>query len=788
MVRTEAQSRPKTSLLNPTLAKALRAQSRPKFIATTVAAPSVKKLILPETHVQDKNCLTCRNFSKCSDPKKSTTHLCNEWTARPHRASSALEVVGAHAPKTFSTLGDVLSSKAFIETEASADWIDALLDRLHSETAKFPDFRINDGDFRQSPNFLAFILDHQRLGDEPFEPWARQIQIASQYFSEICWNSKCTNVPWAKEFPVDATVDDILDNVTFMEWGTCPKCKKTKHDFWQNGKDGGPYFELVGVCGQRASKSYLFALMAVYYLQSYIKLGNPRRAFGLGSVTLEYSFTAGTYNQAKKVLFDYFCNHINDNLWFRAYNDFLRDAAAKQGIDPDVLFRLMDTSVVYAHRHIIIAPQAPDRRNQRGFTRIGYGIDELGHIGSLDEKTAIKQNPDEIYTALSNSMANVVEHLSTLFDEGKEVTMLNLLSGSITSPRSYDDKACRLMREANESDDDSLGMYTFHYPTWEMNPKIPKNSRFLKKQRRTLGEVAFMRDFGAIPPKAANAFISDISLLGNCQNKKYKNPLILDTEIIESLSDDKGLKVATVRRRGPVATHKKILAIDAGHTKNSFAGCLAHYDGGVMVIDALFEIIPEENAPVSFHSARYDVIEALLDDWNGCALLADRWNSLSLLSELEGEFDDLITKQYSLRYENFVAFRADLTEGHIIWPKSEISLDAAFAFPLTEYPQCFEGMPVAHSLLQAATVEDVMGRKVDKGGQRTDDLFRAIVLAHWGLKQPDILDFLTSEGEEAQSIQKPIVAYSSNGSFASNTTLVSNAVVAGVVISGGHSR
>lgn len=701
--------------------------------------------------------------------------------------SSLLEVASSKPPSTFRTLQEIVETPEFAETEDRLDWIDGLLERLHTETAKFPDFKINDGDFKQSPNFLSFILDHQRLGDEPFKPWARQIQIASQYFSEICWNKKCTNVAWAEEFPVDATLDDILENVTFLRWGVCPHCGKTKHDFWSSGKDGGPYFELVGVCGQRASKSYLFALMVAYYLQSYIKLGNPRRAFGLGSVTLEYSFTAGTYNQAKKVLFDYFCNHLNDNLWFQGYNAFLTDTAMRQGLNPEMLFRYMDTSVVYAHRHIIIAPQAPDRRHQRGFTRIGYGIDELGHIGALDEKTAIKQNPDEIYNALSNSMANVVEHLADLFDSGNEVTMLNLLSGSITSPRSYDDKACRLMREAL-TEEDNLGMYTFHYPTWEMNPKIKRNGRFLRKQRRNLGETAFNRDFAAIPPKAANAFIGDTSLLENNQNKRYKNPLRLDVAIVESMSDEKGLKVATLKRRGAISTYKKILALDAGHTKNSFAGCLAHTEVqegyNVMVIDALFEIIPEERAAVSFHSARYDVVEELLDNWNACALLADRWNSLSLLSELSVEFEDLLARQYSLKFENFLEFRSDLAEGHIIWPKAEMSLDQAFSLPLTEYPLCFEGKPVIHSLLQAATVEDVMGRKVEKGGQRTDDLFRAIVLAHWGLKQPDIAEHLEGHGLVQVSTSKPLAVFNSNASFSGTATSLSTPVVSGVVISG----
>jgi hypothetical protein len=362
----------------------------------------------------------------------------------------------------------------------------------------------------------------------------------------------------------------------------------------------------------------------------------------------------------------------------------------------------------------------------------------------------------------------------------------------VSSPKSFDDKICRLLRQAQEeakdgaddSEGDSFGTLTFHYPTWEFNPKLPENCRFLRRQRRQLGEKDFMRDFGAIPPKAANAFISDSSILTNAVNKKYKNPLVLSFTKEHSASDTGFLKTSTLHKRGNIASNKKVLAIDAGHTRNSFAGCVAHTDleTGYMIIDGLFEIVPERDAPVSFASARFDVLDVLMQEWGIGVLAADRWNSLSLLQESEADFD-IKAVQYSLKYSDFIEFRAALTEGDVQWPRAEMTLDQAFAFPLSEYPLCFEGKPVIHSLLQAATVEDVHARKVEKGGSRTDDLFRAIVLAHWVLNNADLSPYLSGQVQTTQA-SAPLAVYQSNGSASLSISSVDTPAVMGVVISG----
>ena len=59
-----------------------------------------------------------------------------------------------------------------------------------------------------------------------------------------------------------------------------------------------------------------------------------------------------------------------------------------------------------------------------------------------------------------------------------------------------------------------------------------------------------------------------------------------------------------------------------------------------------------------------------------------------------------------------------------------MSFDLVVSAGTESYPTGFANKPVSHFLFQCLTVEDFAGKTVEKGSEKTDDLFRASVLAY----------------------------------------------------------
>ena len=215
----------------------------------------------------------------------------------------------------------------------------------------------------------------------------------------------------------------------------------------------------------------------------------------------------------------------------------------------------------------------------------------------------------------------------------------------------------------------------------------------------------------------------------------------------------------------------KILSIDASENENSFALVIGHNvedpDTGKRktIIDGMFEVIPSKNKPCSYPDIYDEVIVPICQELNVGLTIIDRYpGGIQMVQQLDRDLGIPGIKR-SAKYSDYAYFRQALFNGLVDIPKLEIPYeDAKKLADGGNYPFCFEKRPVAHMLIQALTIEDILGRKVDKGEGFTDDLFYAAVNLYAACNNDDLADqFLGEQPEDEVNNQQFIGSVGGEG-------------------------
>lgn len=524
---------------------------------------------------------------------------------------------------------------------------------------------------------------------------------------------------------------DLLELVTFYEFGRCPKCKGRKHRHYKKKWIKYPS-EGYACIGQRAGKSVTLSMLAAYILHRYLKMQSPTTAFDLlkGSI-LSAAFVALTFQKAVNLLWNPITNMIMDSKWFQSYHSLLDFYENKYGTKlyqkPGGIF------LQYRHRDLHWAPSGPSKRTLRGDTRHFYIIDEAGLFpieGNVDDKE--RMSIFETATSLKNSAMTIRNAAKELFRQGYD-NMPNALGVYISSPMSQRDF---IMRGVKENADNRRAV-VLHLPTWKFNPKM-KEKDLRREFKNDL--VKFERDFGANPPLSESTFID----LGANADKVFCGPPNRVDYVYKFRKDPRQRK----KQKWAEPTHMHstwnmpptILSLDAGAVNNSFALSIGHpvkkiddkrREYWVAQVDAVIEVAPSVGqTEINFNRLTERLIYKLIPQLNVGALVSDRWNNLKLLDDCREKFPHLVTQTYSLTYEDCVSFKEQLLDDipKIILPKPEQSFDEIDGIDTSlNYPHCFKYKPVAHTYFQLKTVQD-NGLKVDKGPGFTDDCLRATML------------------------------------------------------------
>lgn len=592
------------------------------------------------------------------------------------------------------------------------------------------DLKVDDRDIPKAKNFFEFATSKRFMAQKPY---ARQLEIAIKLLGE--YNPDETNLEWFNAVPPNASYDDFLENVQLLEHGKCPKTGVTKSELVRQ-KKLNLYTELAASLGQRSGKSFLASLLAAYQTHGLLKLQKPSAAFDLakGGTTFHGTFVSLTFKQAKENLYDPLFGMMMESPWFQEYHKMLDYYGTKYG---EELYKFKDTFFSYRPRDFILYPSGPDKRVLRGRTRYIAAIDELGWIMTAaglgdKESKSLKYNADEIHKALRNSLRTAVSGWKSLVKDGFN-TIIPPLMINISSPSSKYDLITRLVEMSKES----KSIIGFNCATWEFNPKISFED--LADDFREDPEKAW-RDFGAVPPMSSATFISNVENFREVVDKNIKNSFSIETAEIKSKKLKKTFTSGRVIQHWMDPSCPKALCLDAGETDNSFAIAMGHNilveDEFIPVIDGMGEVFPSREAPVNFTYVEKDVLIPLIKNNGVTHVFADRWQSTKLLSDLEDKCG-VITERYSLKYNDFVSFRDDLYVGGFVMPKPEMLADDIVTMGAKNYPSGFHNKPLAHFVFQALTVRDMGKKGVQKGEHSTDDLFRATVLLHKFLIDPE---------------------------------------------------
>lgn len=115
-------------------------------------------------------------------------------------------------------------------------------------TGTLKDLKIDDGDMKRAKNYYDFSFNI--LGKDVHPPWAKQLWVGAMMFGEVC--PCCSNKKWLdiNNVPKDYIAKEMPEHLVFLEYGVCPKCKRTK---WELIKEYGlkNYLQLDNVLGQR---------------------------------------------------------------------------------------------------------------------------------------------------------------------------------------------------------------------------------------------------------------------------------------------------------------------------------------------------------------------------------------------------------------------------------------------------------------------------------------------------------------------------------------------------------
>lgn len=656
------------------------------------------------------NCLSCTKYLQCKDKNKSIIYRCSLHNETPEsKKSSFLRLQDVNLMPAVSSSTQVFTPS--IDEESEYNIYKTIQKVLKKDTLVSPDIKIDDSDFRLAPNFFKFCTSKKYLNEKPY---VEQALMGTIIFAEFC--PKCSNKRWLNRHNVDDSLEVFQDNVQLLVRGVCPKCKARKSELILNKKLN--YYQESAICaGQRSGKSAWLGMMSAYVNHWMLMLQNPNELYGLmNSNILHGTLVALTYAQAKNTLWEPLYGYLLDSPFYTQYHKMLDHYGSVNG---EELYRLKDTFVFYRHRRIFIQPSGPDRRTLRGLTRFLASIDELALFDNQANVMKVKINAGEVYKSLGNSLLTVRAAANKLVKKGFD-TIPNGYFINISSPYSVRDRMMALVKQSQGS----RKIYGLIKPTWEMNPTVSRED--LAEEFRN-DPIAAMRDFGAQPPLTSNPFIGSRQTVEQCFSDK-KNPCEIKYVTKKSKDDTQSRYAYFTKLKS--SGHPSILALDAGYSNNSFACSVGHLMGGTYpVIDLLVEVQPLPGIPLNFSLIFTHIIAELIDKRNVKVLVADRWNSRKILDDASLMFDDLLSRQVSIKYPDMQVFKSYLEDKELRIPPPELSLEDLLSYPHSEYPDFFKHCPVSHSVLQLLTIQDT-GSAVIKGDQLTDDLARAMMLAH----------------------------------------------------------
>jgi len=572
--------------------------------------------------------------------------------------------------------------------------------------------QVDETDIPQPKNFLEWIVNREFCNTTVL-PW--QVEAGMKLFSDYC--PVCTN-PDYKDDLFDETIQEIRDNVCFLEDGVCPKCAKNRMELFSYDSPKLSFKnEFVAACGQRAGKSKSIALYTSYQLNRWLSLPDPLGYYGLPTLEIVVgTFSAMSADQAEINLWIPFKGLYDNAPWFTKYNDFLR--AEEKRLSVPLVF-VKDTYISYPHKRFITNFTGAEDRKKRGATRLWGVVDEIAHFNSTKTGSRKKiMDADGNYAALNNSLATLRQKSLIVMKKG-DYNAQTAVMYNASSPLNAMDKIMRLVKGSGPQ------AVVVHKATWELNPDYTHESA--RAQNSGLSQIEFDRDFGAIPPFSDAPYIGEARVMEKLCGLQKQKPMEAFPAVFTDQMGDKYLyleaKFPKLDRLMP-----RMLTLDNGYKQNAFAATLFSYDmmERKPVLDFAISLYPQpdQGLNVNFPMMFKHFIEPIVKNLRIVQVFYDRWQSLDQIQRLRDMRID--AQAHSLSYEkDFLPFRQQLMSGNMILPPCEVPIrdvkESSNPLSITA------ANPITNLIWQTLTVREA-GRKIIKPEEGDDDIFRAFVL------------------------------------------------------------
>jgi hypothetical protein len=373
----------------------------------------------------------------------------------------------------------------------------------------------------------------------------------------------------------------------------------------------------------------------------------------------------------------------------------------------------------------------PQKRTLRGDTRIFAAVDELGwfpynfvsndNAEDDEEDEREHANGDEVYEALDKSLLTVRTEVLNLYKKNIS-TIPTGLGLYISSPKSERDKISRLLKESEAEEAMALGL---RLPTWEVNPLYTRDHPIIMSAY-TKNAVKAERDYGANPPKLDSGIFDKNQIL-----PLFRADIINSHRIVYDFSNPNpertlGKIIEAVLRDSP--WQPQILSLDAGISNNAFALAAGHRDGSRLQVNTLLEVVPLPGTKIDFPGIYREVILPYVKQANVPLVVADRFNSINLLQQLEDDTEKRTQgRQVSMNGTDMNKVVSGIGTHDILLPGLELPPDQIIG--VRDFKKELRDCPSAHLFLQMITVREHNGTLI-KGEGYTDDLFRAVALLY----------------------------------------------------------
>jgi len=448
--------------------------------------------------------------------------------------------------------------------------------------------------------------------------------------------------------------------------------------------DGG-YFEALIIAGIGAGKSFLTSKALEYLTYQLLCLKNPQRFYNLADDSSVYLVNVSTNkDQAKKVVFGEVKNRIDQNPWFRQFHPPSNDIKSELRFD----------------KNISIFPLGSNEAAPLGFNIFAGVIDEASfHIRTKNKDYA---------EASHNQMTKRIK--SRFFNKGRMFT--------ITSPRFVYDFA-----EKKFDSDKSPSLYKKRLAIWDAIPKrqfcgktfdlgqffpehigkkVPTEYYDDFKKNPDLA----MRDLGAVPSLAVQAFFKDAGVILRHANKKRLDPVKPDG------------KVANWLKAKDSEARFVHLDLALGKETGDVAGlAMGKFDGWVeyknpennrmerrpkIFIDLMHAFAAKPGKEIEFAQIREFIYELKSRGFNIRKISADSWQSKDTLQILKNKGFQTMTLSVDKNIEAYTYLKEALLEKRINYYVHPIFIREC------RYLELLEGKKVDHPMGMSKDVADAV--------------------------------------------------------------------------------